>query len=85
MHSKTPSAPVLPGAITADQKKREEEEGKKKKSMITAVAKQKPNKREQEKVRDTKNLHAGKGEEQRLLLEIVGELGCHHAERPGKG
>lgn len=53
--------------------------------MITAVAKQKPNKREQEKVRDTKNLHAGKGEEQRLLLEIVGELGCHHAERPGKG
>lgn len=28
MHSKTPSAPVLPGAITADQKKREEEEKK---------------------------------------------------------
>lgn len=40
MHSKTPSAPVLPGAITADQKKRK----KKKKSMITAVAKQKANK-----------------------------------------
>lgn len=50
MHSKTPSAPVLPGAITADQKERERKE--RKKSMITAVAKQKPNKREEEKVRD---------------------------------
>lgn len=34
MHRKTPSAAVLPGAITADQKK----------NMIPAVAKQKPNK-----------------------------------------
>lgn len=33
MHSKTPSGPILPPAITADQK-----------TIITAVAKQKPNK-----------------------------------------
>lgn len=31
MHSKTPSAPVLPGAITADQKKRKKERKEKKK------------------------------------------------------
>lgn len=71
MHSKTPSAPVLPGAITADQKKKERKE--KKKSMITAVTKQKPNKREKEKVRDKFNTRndCGEDEGKHLLLLSV--------------
>lgn len=89
MHSKTPSAPVLPGAITADQKKKKtERERKRKKSMITAVAKQNPNKREEEKVRDkldARNYSLERSKGIHLLSGIVGKTGCHPACRRGKG
>lgn len=90
MHSKTPSAPVLPGAITADQKKkkkpererREREREKRKKSMITAVAKQNPRKEEEEKVRDkldTRNYSLKRSKGKYLLSGIVRKTGCHPA------
>lgn len=94
MHSKTPSAPVLPGAITADQKKKKEEErerekGKKKEmhdnSCCQTKAKQKGSRKKVRDKLDTRNYSSERAKGKHLLIGILREGGRHPAGGGAEG